>query len=586
MFVLPYIQENIMFDEQAALSIATSGGFTFWDEENQSACVQVKRGVDDANISQIDILFSVGGESHRGALFGHEIPNLNEMVTKCFNLSEYGRPDHVDLVPIYLTGGTEKEGTAIPGVPISDDGNSEDLVISTLDEASDCGDGADNDNDGLIDLEDPGCINSSDISEVLVDAEWETFSISELQEKFDEVFFGKYPTGIIATSPYALSHYLAGLISMYEATQDEAYLEYALANVENLNSNLVDVDGDGYREWTYESNYDHDDNLSTVNRTYCLHTERSLKQFARLIRIIKNGDSLNDIYGVRADAALDIIKHDMINNPECSYRFEPGYSMVHHLVSHSTAVLLELYLIEGNVDYLGDEAVGYLDALNVRANALRNSLFPHPEDSRAVAWGQTACIDLNYSDYCYIVRGAGSSRIICKDSLGTNYCSPSDVSHGESFVFTAIELHRAGIVFTREDIDALRYTFMNRIWDQNISDPKYRDFVDGSLELPIGTVTPGGTVGEENVYGQYHMGSNLAPGWIGLGAFDAGLQRIFEQGEKSEVTLRAMLNEMAFYAEMARNKVAGDCVYTNSAKEICDEKDNDCDGIVDENLGC
>ena len=142
------------------------------------------------------------------------------------------------------------------------------------------------------------------------------------------------------------------------------------------------------------------------------------------------------------------------------------------------------------------------------------------------------------------------------------------------------------MVFTREDIDALRYTFMNRIWDQNISDPKYRDFVDGSLELPIGTVTPGGTVGEENVYGQYHMGSNLAPGWIGLGAFDAGLQRIFEQGEKSEVTLRAMLNEMAFYAEMARNKVAGDCVYTNSAKEICDEKDNDCDGIVDENLGC
>ncbi|MBI4136311.1 MAG: hypothetical protein HY481_02075 [Candidatus Vogelbacteria bacterium] len=405
-------------------------------------------------------------------------------------------------------------------------------------------------------------------------------SVSDLKQKFDDYYVRQYPGGIARTlsSSYFSEPYLAGLLSMYETTQNTFYLEEALKGVENLISLLRDVDGDSYLEWiegvaTGIALQDHDGNPATARRYSCLDTERGVRQFARLARIIKNDGPLNATYGARADAVIRIIEHDIIQHPYCRDRytaaFTNGDAPVYHIISHGALILDELYLAIGNQNYL--------NIATAKATLLKNNLKRQPDDSQALAWGTTFCRELKYTypDCYYVKTNNPAAHPVCKDSSqGYPYCSPADTSHAENFVFAAIELYRSGAVFTREDINALAYTFLAKVWDGNATDPRYRDFIDGNLE-PADAINEGG-------YGQWWMGSNTAPGWVGLGAFNDKISSIQIAGDSSSITNKA--NPLAYYGELARNLVAKDCQYTNRASEIADGLDNDCDGVVDEGM--
>lgn len=405
-------------------------------------------------------------------------------------------------------------------------------------------------------------------------------SAGDLKQKFDAYYARQYPNGIAWTlsSSYFSEPYLAGLVSMYEATQETAYLEEALKGVEHLISLLRDVDGDGYLEWVEGvaagiALEDHDANPATAKRYSCLDTERGVRQFARLARIIKNDIWLNAAYGARADAIIRIIEHDVTQHPYCRDRytvaFTNGDAPVYHIISHGALILNELYLINGNQTYK--------DITTAKAQSLKNKFFKQPTDQNALAWGTTACRELKYTypDCYYVKTNNPGTHPPCKDSSqGWPYCSPADTSHAENFVFAAVEFYRSGVVFTREDINALTYTFLAKVWDGNATNPRYRDFIDGQLE-PADAVNEGG-------YGQWKMGSNIAPGWIGLGAFNDKISSIQIAGDSSSVTNKA--NSLAYYGELARNLVAKDCQYTNRAREIADDLDNDCDGVVDEGV--
>ena len=115
--IIPLIQQSFEFSElEGRVSVVSSGGYTSYDADKKLAMVQVKRDVDDEVMESIKILFSVNGSS-----FGSSVPAPESGLTKVytFDLSDYGEPDSVKVVPIFVVGNTEKEGSVTSDVRMS-----------------------------------------------------------------------------------------------------------------------------------------------------------------------------------------------------------------------------------------------------------------------------------------------------------------------------------------------------------------------------------------------------------------------------------------------------------------------------------
>ena len=458
-----------------------------------------------------------------------------------------------------------------------------------------CSNQLDDDADGLVDADDPACQAGGNDSETL--AEYNGYSLSQLKAAYDarlgpDFLDSNNPRiGRISEAslvPYDLDPYLVSLVDMYEATQDEAYIDYALQKMEVTLASMVNLYGDPeHLEWIdhYETSpwrpgYTPAPTPSPAPtpRFGCLYTMRGVRSAPRIVRVIKKDYSLNSRLGSRADAVAAAIIRNIVNDPGCvSGRFASVNSTVHHLVAHPLQIMLDLYLAYGDQAFENPAfSRTYRSVINAGALALKTSLFDNSSDSEAVMWSEidSDYIDQTYPD-CYRVDPS------CRENgaIGDD-TSPSDVSHSSNFVTTAIELYRAGIVFSEADVKRFLRTFKNVVWNRDTVDPIYADFVDGRIGPAMGT-PPEGQGGK---YPPLTMGSNIAPGWTALAGLDSELQMIFENGDTSSLTNKSWTNRMAFYASLARNKLLGSCQYTEDGIEIRDGIDNDCDGHVDENV--
>lgn len=93
---------DIEYDE-VSLDVVNEGGYTYFDDEKDIACLQIKRGADDKQLDKIKVIFIKDGNSY-GAEITEGLPGPNEKVKKCFKTSAIGEPDSVKLVPVFLEG--------------------------------------------------------------------------------------------------------------------------------------------------------------------------------------------------------------------------------------------------------------------------------------------------------------------------------------------------------------------------------------------------------------------------------------------------------------------------------------------------
>jgi hypothetical protein len=109
-FVIPMISENLVFAElEGRVDILTASGYTFYDAAREVASVQVKRDSEEGSMSRVNVVFSFGGESISSSVVAPE-PGSTRVYN--FDLSEYGVPTEVSVVPIFLVGEMEKVGDA------------------------------------------------------------------------------------------------------------------------------------------------------------------------------------------------------------------------------------------------------------------------------------------------------------------------------------------------------------------------------------------------------------------------------------------------------------------------------------------
>jgi len=119
--IIPLIKDNISLeDTTVSLNIDTAGGYTTWDESTQRLSVQVKRGVDDSNLSALEIIFSKGGNSKKEIVY--DVPLSNQMKVYYFDMKEFGKPDAVKIAPIFSgkTGEVISELDFIPKGDLSE----------------------------------------------------------------------------------------------------------------------------------------------------------------------------------------------------------------------------------------------------------------------------------------------------------------------------------------------------------------------------------------------------------------------------------------------------------------------------------
>jgi hypothetical protein len=73
-----------------------------------------------------------------------------------------------------------------------------------------------------------------------------------------------------------------------------------------------------------------------------------------------------------------------------------------------------------------------------------------------------------------------NNALIWDKGLGFEGHAAVDTSHGNRYPFAALELYRAGIVFSLEEVRGLARLLTDVIWNQSPGDPRFSNFIDGS----------------------------------------------------------------------------------------------------------
>ena len=119
-FILPLLSFDFDF---AKISLLTGEGFTSYDSIHHVSSIQVKRGIDETDLSGLEFVFSLNGSSYTYRTF--LTPNSNIKKVYYFNFCKdniFGLPERVSVAPVYKKGRMEKLGSIVSSddIPFGD----------------------------------------------------------------------------------------------------------------------------------------------------------------------------------------------------------------------------------------------------------------------------------------------------------------------------------------------------------------------------------------------------------------------------------------------------------------------------------
>lgn len=287
---------------------------------------------------------------------------------------------------------------------------------------------------------------------------------------------------------YSFSYILDGTLCMYEATKDLEYVEQVLDWAEVMVSNASVIDKNGNYNWkgTWVSPH------TGTPISYQLWDFQGSTELARLSRIIKLNPSLNAIYGMRATAIYNFVKDHIVDKwlfkrNSLSWFYDDVKQQKQPLNDKTVLlmrILVDLYLAGGDSKYKG--------IVTKLAESFKTRFQPY--------------------------KGALIWDFGIKWPKGYGGCS-MDTMHANRYPYTVIDLYKAGIVFTIDDVQGLANLLVKVIWNQSFDSPCFTNYIDGTNDC-FKDSGPG-----NNVRGPWNNGL-IYSGWIGLGEFDSKVQAI------------------------------------------------------------
>lgn len=310
---------------------------------------------------------------------------------------------------------------------------------------------------------------------------------------------------------YYLSNYLEGLISIFEATGNETYLQDLMQYADEMLADAKDLNGDGYLD--YHTYYESDGKIILNKPDVQLYDWRGFRPIARLMRVLGADSSLKAKYATSYQRYSDFVRKHLVEKWSDKYSNKvlalPMYyekEGLIHRVAHMGDILVDFYL--------ADSSLMGLEGLSSVASGVKAQLRTGKNDS--YEW------NILYKDNAAIIRDYSSISGV------------SDVSHASGTVsFIVAEAVQTQLVFNASDLDKLVNTLLLIIRDETATDTQkwLRDFVDGG----VSTVKP------------YSYGLvNLADGWIKLGVYNSDVQRLmdllFSKGKTGSYRLQYLGN--------------------------------------------
>jgi len=301
---------------------------------------------------------------------------------------------------------------------------------------------------------------------------------------FDQMAEG----GNVDANYYTFQYVLDATLCTFEATGDVAYLERALSWEETIVSKATILDRDGCRNWpaSWKSPY------ADQPISYQLWDFQGTTELSRTARIVLRDPGLRQRYGPRATKILEFARNDIVDKHVDYRKGRDGFlgdaDDRTRCINDKTVLLLTI---------VGDVAQVHADP--------KYALF---------ARGLAAGLRNRFTRL-------GDGLIWDQGKKGGDHL-PWDTAHANRIPRAVVDLHEAGIVFTRDDVQGLARLWTRTIWDGSVDDPRFANFIDGTNDKYKGR----GPWGNGLVYS----------GWVALGRHDEESRRC------AEAVLQAILS--------------------------------------------